>query len=259
MKLNQIAAQLFTCNSLLKTPESIAQTLHRIREAGYTAVEVCCTGAVSNGELNRILDGEGLVACSTHQSSEAILNRPEQVAEQVRELRCDLVAYPFPGGIDFGSAAAVAKFIEQLQNAGEVLRKAGIVLCYHNHHQEFRKIESRTILDRIYSGTTPDALQAQFDTYWIQYGGGNVLEWIGNFRGRMPLIHLKDYGIDAENRHAMMEIGSGNLDFKKIIPAAEAAGCRWFIVEQDVCPGDPVDSLAASYRYLREQVASAGV
>ena len=254
MKLHQIAAQLFTCHPLLKTPESIATTLRRIREVGYTAVEVCCTDAISIDELNRILDGEGLMACSTHQSSDAILNRPEQVVERVKQLRCNTVAYPFPSGIDFTCAAAVETFVGQLQNAGDIMRNAGITLCYHNHHQEFRKLGGRTILEQIYSGTTPDALQAEFDTYWIHYGGGDILEWIGKFSGRMPLIHLKDYGIDSENKHAMAEVGCGNLNFKRIIPAAEAAGCRWFIVEQDVCPGDPVDSLAASFSYLKRHL-----
>ena len=254
MKISQIAAQLFTCHPLLKDPESIAATLGRIRKAGYTAVEVCCTDAIPDDELNRILDGEGLTACSAHQSSEAILNRPEQVVERVQRLRCDTAVYPFPRDIDFSCEAAMSKLITQLQNAGEIMRAAGIVLCYHNHHQEFRKLGGRTILEQIYDGTTPEALQAEFDTYWIHYGGGDVLEWIGKFGGRMPLIHLKDYGIDSENRHAMAEVGSGNLNFKRIIPASEAAGCRWFIVEQDVCPGDPVDSLAASFRYLQENI-----
>ena len=35
-----------------------------------------------------------------------------------------------------------------------------------------------------------------------------------------------------------------------IIQAAESSGCKWFIVEQDVCPGDPVESLAISYAYV---------
>lgn len=38
-------------------------------------------------------------------------------------------------------------------------------------------------------------------------------------------------------------------DLLEIIPAAEATGCSWFIVEQDVTPGD---SLAQSYDYLCE-------
>ena len=31
----------------------------------------------------------------------------------------------------------------------------------------------------------------------------------------------------------MVPIGSGNLNWGKILPAAEAAGVEWFIIEQD--------------------------
>ena len=60
----------------------------------------------------------------------------------------------------------------------------------------------------------------------------------------------------AENKPNYCEIGAGNLIFAKIIAAADTSGCEWFIVEQDVCPGDPVDSLAQSFRYLTENLVS---
>ena len=58
----------------------------------------------------------------------------------------------------------------------------------------------------------------------------------------------------------MMEIGSGNLDWPRLIPAAEKSGCQWFIVEQDTCPGDPFDSLKSSFDHLtRHLVEGAAV
>ena len=56
--------------------------------------------------------------------------------------------------------------------------------------------------------------------------------------------------MNEKNQPVMCEIGSGNLDFRRIVAAAETSGCEWFIVEQDTCPGDPVDSLAKSYDYI---------
>jgi hypothetical protein len=38
MKTTQIAAQLYTCRDILKTPAEIATTLRRLREIGYQAV-----------------------------------------------------------------------------------------------------------------------------------------------------------------------------------------------------------------------------
>lgn len=255
MKINQVAAQLYTCRDLLKTPEDIAKTLKRVRKAGYTAVQVSGMGPIAEEELNRILEGEGLVCCATHESGDKILNDTPWVIDRLNKLKCKYTAYPFPAGIDFSSRESVFGLIPGLDRAGKALAEAGQVLCYHNHHQEFRKIDGKTVLDHFFDGTNPKYLQGEPDTFWVHYGGGDVVAWCEKLKGRLPLIHLKDYYIDDENKHGYCEIGYGNLDFKKIIAAAEKSGCEWFIVEQDVCPGDPVDSLEKSFRYIQENLA----
>jgi len=255
MKLNQIAFQLYTCRDLIKTPAELAKTLRRLRAIGYTGVEVCCTGALTEAEINQILDDEGLVCCSTHESSPEILAHPAKIIERLQKLHCTNTAYPFPAGIDFSSPESVRTLISQLQASGTLMRQAGITLCYHNHSHEFRKLNGKTILEQIYAGTTRDALQAELDTYWVHNGGGDVVEWCEKLAGRLPVIHLKDYCTNDQNAPQLCEIGAGNLNFQKIVAAAETAGCKWFIVEQDTCPGDPVDSLEQSFRYIQANLA----
>ena len=46
------------------------------------------------------------------------------------------------------------------------------------------------------------------------------------------------------------EVGLGNLDIKNIVKTATDSSCKWFIVEQDECNGDPFDSLRISYNNL---------
>jgi sugar phosphate isomerase/epimerase len=256
MKLHQVAAQLYTCRDLLKTPADIASTLRRLREVGYTAVQVSGMGPIAEEELNAILDGEGLVCCATHEPADRILNETPQVIERLQKLRCAYTAYPFPAGVDLSSGESVDALIAKLDAAGAAMAAAGITLCYHNHNQEFRKLGGKTILDRIYDQTDPKHLQGEPDTYWVHFGGGENVEWCEKLAGRLPLIHLKDYETNEENKPALCEIGKGNLNFKRIIAAAEKSGCKWFIVEQDTCPGDPVDSLKQSFEYIKANLIS---
>lgn len=250
MKLSQVAAQLFTCRDFLQTPQEIARTLRRVREIGYEAVQVSAMGPIAEEELCAILDGEGLICCATHEPAARILEEPRSVVERLRKLRCAYTAYSYPARVDMGSRESVELLIRRLDAAGAALAAAGLTLCYHNHHVEFRKLSGKIILDRIYDGTDPRHLQGELDTYWIHYGGGENVEWCEKLAGRLPLIHLKDFRVDEENRPVLCEIGAGNLNFSKIISAAEKAGCRWFIVEQDTCPGDPLDSLRQSFEYI---------
>ena len=115
-------------------------------------------------------------------------------------------------------------------------------------------MDGRTVLQWLFDLTAPANLQAEPDTYWLQFGGADPAAWCRRLAGRLPLLHLKDYGIgerDGRPQVQMREVGNGNLEWRHIINEARTSGCEWFIVEQDVCPADPFDSLAQSLRYLR--------
>ena len=257
MKIAQIAAQLYTLRDHLNTAEQVAKTLRQVRKIGYQAVQISGVGPIDPKELARILDGEGLHCCATHENAEAILETPETVVEKLAILGCPHTAYPYPTGIDFGSLRAVRDFVKRLDAAGAVLRASGKTLSYHNHDIEFRRVKGRLILEFIYENTDPQNLKGELDTHWVQAGGGSMTAWCRKLSGRMPLLHLKDFAVDDERRRRFAEVGSGNMDWDEIIPAAEASGCEWFIVEQDSdwLDNDPFKSLKTSFRYLKDRAA----
>lgn len=256
MKIEQVAVQLFTLREFTKTPADIAATLKKVRKIGYQAVQASALGPIEESELVKLLEGEGLTCCATHESGETILNNPQAVAERLQKLDCKYTAYPYPAGIDFFDEAQVHALAQKLDASGKVLRKAGQVLTYHNHANEFVRHGGKTALEIIYDETSKKNLQAEIDTFWVQYGGGDPVEWCKRLSKRLPLLHMKDYAIGKEIRHEMAEIGSGNLDWKAIVKAAEKSGCEWFIVEQDVCPGDPFESLKKSFDYIEANLVS---
>ncbi|MES2309186.1 MAG: sugar phosphate isomerase/epimerase [Verrucomicrobiota bacterium] len=257
MKLNQVAVQLYTLRDFCQTTSDFAVTAKKVREIGFQNVELVGAGVVPDEEIIRILAGEGLRCCSFHESPDLILKSPEKIVERLNQMGCHYVAYPFPAGIDFKSESSVIQFAKDLNHSGEVIHKAGKTLCYHNHASEFERPVSRTVLDILYGETLPQNLQAELDTYWIQFGGFSPVEWCQKMKGRLPLLHIKDYGVNPENHQPIYkEVGLGNLDFKKIIAAAEDSGCQWFIVEQDTCPGNPFDSIQKSFEYVKQQLVS---
>jgi sugar phosphate isomerase/epimerase len=117
-----------------------------------------------------------------------------------------------------------------------------------------RKLGGRTILERIFDETDPRNLGAELDTYWLQAGGGDPVAWIRRVAGRIPALHIKDLGVGPDNKPTFYEIGQGNLDFPAIVKAAEAGGCKWFVVEQDSSAGDPFDALAMSFDYIKSRL-----
>jgi len=250
MKSNQIAAQLYTLRNHLKTPADIAVTLRKVRQIGYQAVQVSGMGPIAEEELSRMLQGEGLVCCATHELGAKILDETAAVIARLQKLNCRYTAYPYPGGLDFSSLPIVLDLAEKLNRAGRLMREAGLVLTYHNHAMEFQRLDGKTALDWIYEKTDAANLKGEIDTYWVQHGGADPVAWCRKLKGRLPLIHLKDYTV-LGGRPSFAPVGSGNLDMPAIVNAADAAGCEWFIVEQDECYDvDPFEALARSYKFL---------
>lgn len=248
MKKAQIAAQLYTLRDFLKTPADIAESMKKVKAIGYDAVQLSGMGPIEESEIIKILDGEGLVCCATHESGANIVDDTQKVIDRLNALGCKYTAYPYPH-VPLNSEEAVKDLAKGLDVAGKKMAVAGQVLTYHNHAVEFTRFGNRTALDIIYDETNPAYLQGEIDTYWVQYGGGNPVAWCQRLKNRMPLLHLKEFGI-IENQIKILEVGSGNLDWAGIIAAGDAAGTEWFIVEQDTCRYDAFDSLKMSLNYL---------
>ncbi len=256
MKLAQVAVQLYTVREFLQIPAQVIASLYKLKEIGYQSVQLSAgsLAGFSEMEIQGVLSEVGLICCSTHEPGEMILNSPEKVAQRLQRLGCRYTAYPMPKNIQLDSQENIYNLAEKLNHAGRILYESGITLAYHNHALEFRQYNGQTMLEIIYNRTDSRYVQAEIDTYWVQFGGNNPVEWCRRLAGRLPLLHLKDYMITSEHTPTYAEIGSGNLDFKAIIQAADKAGCRWYIVEQDTCPGDPFDSLAHSLNYIQENL-----
>lgn len=253
MKPSQIAAQLYTVRDFCTSETELAATAAKIRRIGYAAVQASgIAPTIPPSAVRRIFQDAGLVICASHEDPHLIRRDPLAVVGRMKDLGIIHTAYPFPAGVDFHDPGAVKAMVADLDAAGAVLRENGCVLSYHNHAIEFARIGTETLMDYILRGTSPANLQFELDTYWVQYGGGNPVEWCKKASGRLPVLHCKDYGFGADNTPHFAEVGYGNLDFVSIVEAADSSGCLWYVVEQDTCPGDPFVSLEKSYLTMKQ-------
>ena len=252
MKKNEIALTLYTVRDFCQTEKDLLNTLNKIKKIGYDAIQVSSIGPINPIEIKKMCDDIGLTICATHEPNEEIINNTEAVIEKLNTLNCTYTALPYPKNMNFLDLNVLDKFIEDINIAGSKFHSEGKVLCYHNHALEFQKIQNEIILDRIYENTDSKFIKGEPDIYWIQKGGQDPLIWCKKLERRMPLLHLKDFIMINDHESFFAEVGSGNLDIKNIVKTATDSGCKWFIVEQDECSGDPFDSLEISYKNLKK-------
>jgi sugar phosphate isomerase/epimerase len=250
-----IAAQLYTVRDKLKDPSKLVAVLRQVRGIGYRAVEVAGLGPKTIDRFAEALKNSGLVACAAHVSLERLKGDSKMVKWECKSWGCKYVVVPaLPE--EYRSAAGFKRFAIEARRLNSDLRSSGLELVYHNHAFELQRSGGHTGLDTLFAEATPYELQAELDTYWLQYGGANPAAWIRKLKGRVPIVHLKDMAVDRGNP-IMAEIGEGNLDWPDILNACKEAGTEWLVVEQDECWRDPMDSLAISYRNLSKLTGDA--
>lgn len=254
LERRKIALQLWTVRDHLGSEAEVARTFARVREIGYQHVQVSGLASLSPRRIKQLADEAGLGICATHEDPREIVEEPAKVAEKLSELGCRFTAYPSPH-VPLETLDQVFALADRLSGAGEVLRRHGRLLTYHNHALEFRKLGGKCILDWLYERSDPILLHAELDTYWVQMGGADPAGYCARLSGRLPLLHLKDYVISAANEPTMAALGEGNLSFPIILREAEMADCQWYIVEQDSGYSDPFSAIATSLRYLESLTA----
>jgi len=154
---------------------------------------------------------------------------------------------------------------KEFNRFGKILKDAGLKLYYHNHHFEFEKFSSKTGYEILTEETDPELVGFEVDVHWVQRGGMDPVLWLKKLKGRIDLVHLKDFRIvfpdgevtakeviHKENCVQFAEIGEGNLDMAAIIKTSLDGGCKYLPIEQDNCYGkDPFDCIRTSVRNIK--------
>jgi len=235
--------QMYTLRDYCKTPSDSAKALKKVRDLGYRIVQVSGMAEPKDmKEMRKILDDSGLSACSTHTAYQRIMEETDKVIEEHRILGCDAVMCPgLPG--ELHNKEGYLKVAKDFSKVMGKLKNNNLVLGYHNHGIELERYGGKTGLEILLENCA--GLHAEVDTYWVQYGGGDPAAYIEKFSGRCSQLHFKDMGI-IDNKQVMPPIGTGNLNWKRIVQAAAGAGVKYCLVEMDTPTIDPFKALKIS-------------
>ncbi|CAM4383214.1 sugar phosphate isomerase/epimerase [Paenibacillus endophyticus] len=250
MNLSNIAVQLYTLRDYCKTEADLEQSLKKVADIGYQAVQVSGIGPIAPEKVKELADAAGLRICATHVGLDSLLHDFDNTVQKHKLWNCKYVGLGSLPDENRTSAEGYSSFAKTATEIGRKLQEHGLQFIYHNHQFEYQKFEGRTGMDILQQETDSTAVGFELDTYWVHVGGVNPVDAIHQVKGRMGVVHLKDLEI-VDYQQVFAEIGEGNLNFKAIIEACREIGVEWYVVEQDVCRRDPFESLAISFRNLQ--------
>lgn len=248
MNRNTIAVQLYTLRNFTKTPGDIEKTLKKVKDMGYNAVQVSGMGPVDPVFLKDLVNSLELKICATHVSFERLKTDIKAVINEHKLWDCQYVGVGSMPPEYHKDKEGYMRFAREASAIADELAANGLRLIYHNHNFEFQKYDGITGLDILLKETSP-TLGFEIDTFWVQAGGGNPVQWLKKTAGRIDVVHFKDMEI-VDGKQVMAAIGEGNLDWPSIVEVCREINVKWYAVEQDECPRDPFDCLASSLNYL---------
>lgn len=250
----EFGLNLFSLRNFIGTESGFLDTAIKLKEMGYSFLQF--SGCPYDADkIARVSKESGMPIVLTHVSLDRIINDTEALMEEHSRFNCKNIGL---GSIDFKMITDekyCKETIESLNIAAEKMDKNGFSFFYHNHHVEFYKYRDQTLFD--YMIENAPHINFTLDTYWLQYGGVNVIEYVERLRGRIGCVHLKDYLIEAKESMApqFAPVGDGVMNFKKIIPKMIDAGTKYFIVEQDNAASfpDPLEQVKRSIDHLKKE------
>jgi sugar phosphate isomerase/epimerase len=249
MRREQISLQLYTVRE--ETSRDMPETLRKVSEIGYPAVEFAGYGNLAPRDLKTILDDLGLRASGAHVPLSSWEN-PERVLADMQALDCAHAVLPSVPPERREDEASVASLAEDLNRWGDLCRREGVAFSYHNHDFEFAPLGQTTMWDVLVRETDPKLVGLELDLYWIKYAGADPKTVLQDLGDRVSLLHLKDMAPD--DTLSDVPVGEGTLPWNELLQAAEAAGVQWYIVEQDN-PRDALEDVKISLQNLRRLAA----
>lgn len=243
------AVQLYTVRDYME--KDPAHTLKRVRTAGYQYVETAGFFGMSASAFEALLRKSKLTPISMHTGYPDVIDTPEKVIADAKALN---VKFAVVGSIDRSFTPDKAGWVacgQALNEVGKLFSANGIQLCYHNHAHEFERVGDEFPYDLLLDAAQPENLQAEIDLFWVAYAGLDPARFITKYANRCPLLHMKDM-LDKRSK-AFAEVGSGILEWRKILEAAASTTVQWYIVEQDVCAHDSLTSIQTSAEFMARQ------
>lgn len=144
---------------------------------------------------------------------------------------------------------------DYLNAKGAEFHRRGVKFAYHNHNVELAPHGETNGLTILLENTDPDFVDFHMDVGWVVAAGCDPVALLRAYPGRFRLMHVKDIGPSNQPNTVMKavttEVGSGIVDWKRVLTAAVASGVRHFAVEQEPPYITPeIESARKSFQFL---------
>lgn len=233
--------------------QDVPTGMKKLKKMGYSTLELA---GYNNGKINgvdmmefkKMAEDAGLKITSSHvnpptgeytpDTRNMIMEFWKKTADDHAKLGVKYLVQP--GQPRTRSVEEVGYVCDVFNEAGKIVKAAGIPFGYHNHDFEFAKVlpggkeamfgrhnKGEKIYDLFLKDTDPDLVFFEMDVYWTVIGQNDPVEYMKNYSDRIKLLHIKDRAVLGQ---------SGFMNFEMIFKQAYKIGIKEYYVELEGMP-----------------------
>ena len=209
--------------------------MKKLKKMGYQTIELAGYGKgkirdIELMDFKKMADDAGITILSSHvnppvrEYTKDNLNTIKEYWKKTADDHAKLgVKYLVQPGQPSTRNVEETKFVcEVFNEAGKIVKAAGIPFGYHNHDMEFAKGEK--VYDIFLANTDPSLVFFEMDVYWAVMGQQDPVEYITKYADRIKVLHIKD-------RYVLGD--SGMMNFEQIFKHFYANGHKDYFVEME--------------------------
>lgn len=246
-----IAIQMYT----LRDSGTVDEQFAILNRSGVSNIETVDMQKLGADELKGLLEKHKLTVISSHVPLPRLRDDLDTVVTEQKAVGNKVVIMPYlteeQRPTDAKGWEALGK---ELGGYANKLAEQGMSMAYHNHDFELAEFDGKTALEIILASAGPK-LVSELDVAWVARAGLDPAEYIAKLDGRLFAIHAKDNAPkdSAPKEKGFAVLGTGVLDWSTILPAAQKAGVKWYILEHDM-PLSAEDVATKGNAFLKDKL-----
>lgn len=250
--------QLYTLRDHIQTAEDFDATLARLEKMGVTDVQISGIGDIPADVQGEIVRKHHMNVCVTHKGFDRMLTDLDAMIAEHKEIGCDAMGIGSAPDECRDTEEKVRGFIAKAQTVGARLKENGMTFNYHNHDFEFKALEGsdKCMMDILIEETDPELFHFIPDVAWIDYAKHCPVEVLKKLKGRVKVLHFKDYIIDENGNRKFVSLGKGVVDLKACYETACELEIPYIMYEQDCdwVDGDAFKATEESWAFMQSLI-----
>jgi sugar phosphate isomerase/epimerase len=245
--LKKFGCQLYSIRDVMpKDPKGNMEALAKMGYKFFESYSKDPLWGMKAADAKKFFGDIGVQMISAHVGLAEIT---DELAAKAAEAGLNYLICPFIGPQN--SMDKWKQKADEFNTKGELCKKHGLQFGYHNHSYSFVFASGLKGQKVLLDNTDSNLVCFELDMCWSEAAGENSIAHLKEYGKRYELCHIKQLS-EKGDKPKQTDLDKGIIDYKTLLRAAKDNGMKYYLVEQEQYPTNPMESMASNAAYLKK-------